>query len=180
MKKSIIFSLVLLLAAPLFAQTPEDLDRDRSKYATYNFSKDDQYTVETPYETVTVKQPKSKKVKNVIFLIGDGTGLSQWSVGWVANGGKLAKADAQHRLLEIPDYAVQIVGPEVLHCGTGFTDTGKYHFVGSSEFFFIVGQKCFYAESSQRIYDRVYVSGIVFDYCYVHRVSVSVFQPRSY
>ena len=89
MKRNLIFSLALLLAAPLFAQTPEDLDRDRSKYATYSFSKDDQYTVETPYETVTVKQPKSKKVKNVIFLIGDGTGLSQWSVGWVANGGKL-------------------------------------------------------------------------------------------
>ncbi|MBQ9652807.1 MAG: alkaline phosphatase [Bacteroidales bacterium] len=89
MKRNLIFSLALLLAFPLFAQTPEDLDRDRSKYATYSFSKDDQYTVETPYETVTVKQPKSKKVKNVIFLIGDGTGLSQWSVGWVANGGKL-------------------------------------------------------------------------------------------
>ena len=89
MKRNLIFSLALLLAAPLFAQAPEDLDRDRSKYATYSFSKDDQYTVETPYATVTVKQPKSKKVKNVIFLIGDGTGLSQWSVGWVANGGKL-------------------------------------------------------------------------------------------
>lgn len=89
MKRNLIFSLALLLAFPLFAQTPEDLDRDRSKYATYSFSKDDQYTVETPYETVTVKQPKSKKVKNIIFLIGDGTGLSQWSVGWVANGGKL-------------------------------------------------------------------------------------------
>ena len=88
MKK--IFVLVLALSAvQAFAQTPEELDRDRSKYATYSFSKDDKYKVETPYETVTVKQPKGKKVKNVIFMIGDGTGLNQWSVGYVANGGKL-------------------------------------------------------------------------------------------
>ncbi len=71
------------------AQTPDSLDRNRSKYATYSFSKDDQYTVAAPYETVTVRQPKGKKVKNVIFMIGDGMGFEQVSVGWVANGGKL-------------------------------------------------------------------------------------------
>ena len=85
-----IFTVILALSAlQAFAQTPEELDRDRSKYATYSFSKDDKYKVETPYETVSVKQPKGKKIKNVIFMIGDGTGLSQWSVGWVANGGAL-------------------------------------------------------------------------------------------
>ena len=89
MKKTVLLLGALALAASAFAQTPEDLDRDRSKYATYSFSKDDKYTVETPYQTVSVKQPKGKKIKNVIFLIGDGTGLSQWSVGWVANGGAL-------------------------------------------------------------------------------------------
>jgi alkaline phosphatase len=89
MRKIMLAAGALLLGAWAFAQTPEDLDRDRSKYATYSFSKDDQYTVEVPYKTVTVKQPRSKKVKNIIFLIGDGTGLSQWSVGWVANGGAL-------------------------------------------------------------------------------------------
>ena len=88
MKK--ILTIVLALSAlQVFAQTPEELDRDRSKYATYSFSKDDRYKVETPYETVKVSQPKGKKVKNIIFMIGDGTGLSQWSVGWVANGGAL-------------------------------------------------------------------------------------------
>ena len=81
--------LLALCSLPLVAQVPDSLDRDRSKYATYSFSKDDQYKVETPYATVRVQQPKGKKVKNVIFLIGDGTGLSQWSVGWVANGGAL-------------------------------------------------------------------------------------------
>ena len=89
MKKLLLSIGAFAMAAGLFAQTPEDLDRDRSKYATYSFSKDDIYTVEKPYKTVSVKQPKGKKIKNVIFLIGDGAGLSQWSVGWVANGGAL-------------------------------------------------------------------------------------------
>jgi alkaline phosphatase len=88
MRKSF-FLFALLSAVTLQAQTPDSLDRDRSKYATYSFSKDDQYKVEVPYQTVSVQQPKGKKVKNVIFLIGDGTGLSQWSAGWVANGGAL-------------------------------------------------------------------------------------------
>ena len=87
--KKILTIILALSALQVFAQTPEELDRDRSKYATYSFSKDDKYHVEVPYETVKVSQPKGKKVKNVIFMIGDGTGLSQWSVGWVANGGAL-------------------------------------------------------------------------------------------
>ena len=87
--KKILYFLLALCAFQAYAQTPESLDRDRSKYATYSFSKDDQYKVETPYQTVSVKQPEGKKIKNVIFMIGDGTGLSQWSVGWVANGGAL-------------------------------------------------------------------------------------------
>ena len=87
--KNFFFFCALLCTLPLYAQTPDSLDRDRSKYATYSFSKDDKYKVETPYETVQVKQPRGKKVKNVIFMIGDGTGVSQWSVGWVANGGAL-------------------------------------------------------------------------------------------
>ena len=89
MKKIVFILLLVSYAASLGAQTPDSLDRDRSKYATYSFSSDDKYKVETPYETVQVKQPKCKKIKNVIFMIGDGAGLSQWSVGWVANGGAL-------------------------------------------------------------------------------------------
>ncbi|MBQ7272177.1 MAG: alkaline phosphatase [Bacteroidales bacterium] len=88
MKKLLIIALGLA-AVSAYAQEVDPLDRDQSKYATYSFSKDDQYTVETPYETVTVKQPRGKKIKNVIFMIGDGTGLTQWNVGWVANGGAL-------------------------------------------------------------------------------------------
>ncbi|MBR4739839.1 MAG: alkaline phosphatase [Bacteroidales bacterium] len=87
--KNFFFFCALLCTFSVYAQTPDSLDRDRSKYATYSFSKDDKYKVEVPYQTVLVSQPKGKKVKNVIFMIGDGTGLSQWSVGWVANGGAL-------------------------------------------------------------------------------------------
>ena len=89
MRKIMTVAGALLLSVWALAQNADDLDRDRSKYATYSFSKDDLYTVETPYQTVSVKQPEGDSVKNIIFLIGDGTGLSQWSVGWVANGGAL-------------------------------------------------------------------------------------------
>ena len=88
-RKYILAGLSLLIAFGAWAQTAEELDRDQSKYATYSFSKDDSYTVSLPYQTVSVTQPQGTKVKNVIFMIGDGAGLSQWSVGWVANGGAL-------------------------------------------------------------------------------------------
>jgi alkaline phosphatase len=64
-------------------------DRDRSKYAVNNFADDDLYTMYEPYETVTVTEPRGKKVKNIIFMIGDGMGLEQISAAWVSNGGKL-------------------------------------------------------------------------------------------
>lgn len=65
------------------------LDRDRSKYAVNNFAEDDKYTMLEPYDTVSVQEPKGKKVKNIIFMIGDGMGLEQISAAWVCNGGKL-------------------------------------------------------------------------------------------
>ena len=64
-------------------------DRDRSKYAVNNFADDDKYTMFQPYEPVTVEEPKGRKVKNIIFMIGDGMGLEQISAAWVSNGGKL-------------------------------------------------------------------------------------------
>ena len=68
---------------------PDSLDRNLSAYAVNDFSKDDRYSKEETYETVTVTQPKGKKVKNIIFMIGDGMGFEQVSCGWVVNGGKL-------------------------------------------------------------------------------------------
>ena len=65
------------------------VDRDRSKYAVNNFAEDDKYTMLEPYETVSVEEPHGRKVKNIIFMIGDGMGLEQISAAWVCNGGKL-------------------------------------------------------------------------------------------
>ena len=71
------------------SQAPDSLDRNRSKYAEYHFSKDDEYTGTDSYDPVQVQQPKGKKVKNIIMMIGDGMGYEQVSCGWVVNGGKL-------------------------------------------------------------------------------------------
>ena len=87
MKKIVLILLSAVLCTVAFAQ--EDQGRDLSKYADDKFGLDDQYTVATPYETVTVAPVKSRRIKNVIVLIGDGMGLEQISVGWVLNGGRL-------------------------------------------------------------------------------------------
>lgn len=86
--KRILISITLLLGSAImtFSQV---LDRDRSKYAVNNFAEDDKYTMLQPYETVSVQEPKGRKVKNIIFMIGDGMGLEQISAAWVCNGGKL-------------------------------------------------------------------------------------------
>lgn len=86
--KRILISITLLLGSTImtFSQV---LDRDRSKYAVNNFAEDDKYTMLQPYETVSVQEPKGRKVKNIIFMIGDGMGLEQISAAWVCNGGKL-------------------------------------------------------------------------------------------
>ena len=69
------------------------LDRDRSKYAVNNFADDDKYVMLEPYETVSVQEPKGKKVKNIIFMIGDGMGLEQLSTAWVVNNRHLNITD---------------------------------------------------------------------------------------
>ena len=79
--------LVLGWSTCAFAQV--DTGRDLSKYADDKFREDDKYHVETPYQTVVVKQPKSKKIKNVIFMIGDGMSMEAVTVGWTLNGGHL-------------------------------------------------------------------------------------------
>lgn len=87
MKRTVLFIyLVFGFAVMSFSQVA---DRDRSKYAVNNFAEDDKYTMLEPYETVSVQEPKGKKVKNIIFMIGDGMGLEQISAAWVCNGGKL-------------------------------------------------------------------------------------------
>ena len=91
MKRLFVFFLALVCAAgSVFAQEETDISRNRSKYANNQFSEDDKYTVEQPYQTVTVEPVcSSNSIKNVIVMIGDGMGVEQVSCGWVLNGGHL-------------------------------------------------------------------------------------------
>jgi len=86
-RTALLIWLVLGWSACAFAQV--DTGRDLSKYADDKFREDDKYHVETPYQTVFVNQPKSKKIKNVIFMIGDGMSMEAVTVGWTLNGGRL-------------------------------------------------------------------------------------------
>ena len=67
------------------AQNPDPDSRDKSRYAVNNFEKDDLYTAVQTYDPVSVEMPKGKKVKNIIFMIGDGMGLEQLSTAWIVN-----------------------------------------------------------------------------------------------
>ena len=88
MKKT--FALVwLVFGCSVCALAQTDNGRDLSKYADDKFRDDDKYHVETPYETVKVSQPKSKKIKNIILMIGDGMCMETVTVGWTLNGGHL-------------------------------------------------------------------------------------------
>ena len=88
MKKTIaLIGLVICGSVCAWAQT--DTGRDLSKYADDKFRDDDKYHVETPYQTVSVQQPKSKKIKNIIVMIGDGMCMEAVTVGWTLNGGHL-------------------------------------------------------------------------------------------
>ena len=87
MKRAIFLIVAMGWSAFAFAQV--DQGRDLSKYANDKFGDDDKYQVETPYETVSVKQPKSKRIKNIIVMIGDGMCMETVTVGWTLNGGHL-------------------------------------------------------------------------------------------
>lgn len=90
MKKTLLLlALFFGVAAVSYSQVVDPDDRDKSKYAVNNFADDDKYIMLEPYETVSVAEPEGKKVKNIIYMIGDGMGLEQLSAAWVCNGGKL-------------------------------------------------------------------------------------------
>ena len=91
--KKILFVSALLAGvfASAFAQEPES--RDKSRYAVTNFENDDLYTALSTHEPVSVQEPKGKKVKNVIFMIGDGMGLEQLSTAWIVNNRHLNITD---------------------------------------------------------------------------------------
>lgn len=91
---------ILLISVLIFgafvsasAQNPDPESRDKSRYAVNNFENDDLYTAVQTYEPVSVAQPKGKKVKNVILMIGDGMGLEQLSTAWIVNNRHLNITD---------------------------------------------------------------------------------------
>lgn len=93
--KRILFAAALLVGGfvSAYAQNPDPDSRDKSRYAVNNFENDDLYTAIQTYEPVSVAMPKGKKVKNVIFMIGDGMGLEQLSTAWVVNNRHLNITD---------------------------------------------------------------------------------------
>lgn len=93
MKKSLFLLLSVLMSVCVSAQNPDPDSRDKSRYAVNNFENDDLYTACHTYETVSVEQPKGKKVKNVILMIGDGMGLEQLSTAWIVNNRHLNIVD---------------------------------------------------------------------------------------
>lgn len=94
MKRTLLAAALLLGAmVSALAQNPDPDSRDKSRYAVNNFEKDDLYTAVQTYEPVSVAQPKGKKVKNIIFMIGDGMGLEQLSTAWIVNNRHLNITD---------------------------------------------------------------------------------------
>lgn len=75
------------------AQNPNPDSRDKSRYAVNSFVHDDLYTAVQTHEPVSVNEPDGKKVKNIIFMIGDGMGLEQLSTAWVVNNRHLNITD---------------------------------------------------------------------------------------
>lgn len=80
-----VISLLVGTMVSAMAQNPDPDSRDKSRYAVNNFENDDLYTAVQTYEPVSVEMPKGKKVKNIIFMIGDGMGLEQLSTAWIVN-----------------------------------------------------------------------------------------------
>ena len=93
--KKLLFVAVLMAGSMIsaFAQNPDPESRDKSRYAVLNFENDDLYAATQTHEPVSVAEPKGKKVKNVIFMIGDGMGLEQLSTAWIVNNRHLNITD---------------------------------------------------------------------------------------
>jgi alkaline phosphatase len=94
MKKTLLAAALLLGAmVSSMAQNPDPDSRNKSRYAVNNFEQDDLYVAVQTHEPVSVAEPEGKKVKNIIFMIGDGMGLEQLSTAWVVNNRHLNITD---------------------------------------------------------------------------------------
>lgn len=91
--KKLLLALFMTVSVLSFAQNQDPDSRDKSRYAVNNFENDDLYTAVQTYEPVSVAYPKGNKVKNIVFMIGDGMGLEQLSTAWVVNNRHLNITD---------------------------------------------------------------------------------------
>lgn len=80
----------------------------------------------------------------------------------------LSDTYSENRLAQVANHLVESSFLEVLHCAVSFSLPGEDNPVGSHKPFGRVGQVGFNAHSSESIDHRIYISGIIFHYSYVH------------
>lgn len=89
MRKLPVIQFLLVSSALLFACKQQAQDSNAMQSQKPAAADKLNYTIRAPYDVETLVAGKSKKVKNVILMIGDGMGMTQVSTAWVANKGKL-------------------------------------------------------------------------------------------
>lgn len=116
-----ITSLVLFIALlPLTSQAQSRQDKEQT------------VTIEDTYDVVKLQAPKGKKIKNVIFMVGDGMSLMHMYSAWTVNKGKLNLDNAQAVGLSKTYCANKLITDSGAG-GTAFATGHKtnYHMVGT-------------------------------------------------
>ncbi len=94
--------------------------------------KEQTVTIDETYEVKKLEAPKGKKVKNVIFMIGDGMSLMHMYSAWTVNKGKLNLENATHIGLS-KTYCANKLITDSGAAGTAMATGQKtnYHMVGT-------------------------------------------------
>jgi Alkaline phosphatase len=117
---NVTFLAVVLLLLPFASQAQSRKDKEQT------------VTIDETYDVVKLQAPKGKKIKNVIFMIGDGMSLMHMYSAWTVNKGKLNLDNAQAVGLSKTYCANKLITDSGAG-GTAFA-TGKktnYHMVGT-------------------------------------------------
>ena len=86
----------------------------------------------------------------------------------------LPDTDAKYRLPQRAYNVVKAMLTKVGHSRTCLSLSGEEHLVSLHQLLGVVCDCRLYAEASQAVHYRVYVSRVVFDYCYVHVYTLCV------
>ena len=94
--------------------------------------KEQTVTIDQTYDVVKLQAPKGKKIKNVIFMVGDGMSLMHMYSAWTVNKGKLNLDNAQAVGLSKTYCANKLITDSGAG-GTAFATGHKtnYHMVGT-------------------------------------------------